>query len=116
MLDNFVELFAKNTHILVVAGFGGIVLFGLKCAAHYHRPEPDKLSNRKYIGLYLLLLIVLPGLGMGVMAIYLLNGDKISPFLAFQIGLTSPAIVQGMVVAAANQMATSAREDIATGQ
>ncbi len=34
-----------------------------------------------------------------------MNGDKISPILAFQIGLTSPAIVQKLIIAYANNMA-----------
>lgn len=49
-------------------------------------------------------LLVLPSLGTIVLLIYLANGDKISSVLAFQVGLTSPAIVQSMIIAAANNL------------
>lgn len=116
MFDRVLTQLDPNAHLLVIACLGGLILFGLQCAEHYNRPEPDKLHFWKYIRIYVLLLVVLPGLGVIVMSVYLLNGDKISPVLALQIGLTSPAIVQSMIIAAANQMATSARRETTQGQ
>ncbi|WP_429096713.1 hypothetical protein [Aeromonas veronii] len=94
-----------NIGIIIISFFGGIVLFGIKLSEHFVRPPADKLPLEKYIGFVIFLFISLPTLGAGVTCIYLLNGDKISTILAFQIGLTSPAIVQSLIIAAANNMA-----------
>lgn len=91
-----------NLHLIAVSLIGGWVLFGLKCAQHFNRAEVDKMALVRYLGYVIALFFGLPLQGAVVAGIYLLNGDKISTLLAFQIGLTSPAIVQSMIIAAAN--------------
>lgn len=98
------DILQANTTLLCIACFGGFVLFALKMVEHFNRDPVDKLSNQRYVTYLLFLLIALPVLGGGVVAIYLANGDKISPVLAFQVGLTSPAIVQSLIIAAANNL------------
>lgn len=97
---------ASNLKLIIVSMLGGVVLFGLECYQHALRAPVDKMPTKKYIGWICLILIALPALGVVVTAVYLMNGDKISPILAFQIGLTSPALVQSMVIAAANKIST----------
>ncbi len=80
-----------------------MVLFGLKMVEHFNRKREQKLSRSRYIIYMVFLLLTLPLLGSAVVAIYIFNGDKISPVLAFQIGLTSPAIVQSLIIAAADK-------------
>lgn len=104
--DIFPPQLTNNISLIVVSMLGGLVLFGLECYRHALRAEEDKLAVTKYIGWIVLILIFLPLLGVVVTSVYLMNGDKISPILAFQIGLTSPAIVQSMVIATANRLST----------
>lgn len=105
-----------NFHLIVISIFGGIVLFGLKFVEHFMRTEQDKMPIRRYIIFFVGLLITLPLLGAGVTAIYLMNGDKLSPILALQVGLTSPAIVQSLVIAAANSIAKNSAPAVSAGQ
>jgi len=107
---------APNLHLLLIAIFGGIVLFGLKFTEHFMRSEQDKMPFGRYLVFFFGLLITLPLLGAGVTAIYLLNGDRLSPILALQVGLTSPAIVQSLIIAAANSIAKSAAPALAARQ
>ncbi len=101
--DEINALLANNLHLITISSFGGIVLFGLKVTEYINRSPEDQMPILKAVVLYFLLLLVLPLLGAAVSAIYIINGDKISAVLAFQVGLTSPAIVQSMVIAAANR-------------
>jgi hypothetical protein len=106
----------NHIDLIVISLFGGLVLFGIKIAEHFMRPDQEKLSLFKYIGFTLFLFFVLPILGAGVTSIYLLNGDKISSILAFQIGLTSPAIVQSLIIAAANNLTKHSTPSLQQGQ
>ncbi|HDU3764787.1 TPA: hypothetical protein QIZ58_001923 [Klebsiella aerogenes] len=94
--------------LILVSIIGGLVLSGIKIAEHFLRKETDKLKPIKYFGFFIFFVVVLPILGGIVASVYLMNGDKISPILAFQIGLTSPAIVQSLIIAVANNMAKNA--------
>ena len=107
-LTSMTTTLTPHIGLIVIALFGGVVLFGMKISEHFMRSEQDKLPLTKYIGFTLFIFVTLPILGAGVTCIYLLNGDKISTILAFQIGLTSPAIVQSLIIAAANNMAQKA--------
>ena len=91
--------------LIIVSIIGGFVLSALKIAEHFSRKDSDKLKPIKYFGFFLFVLLGLPVLGGIVAGVYIMNGDKISPILAFQIGLTSPAIVQKLIIAYANNMA-----------
>ncbi len=97
-----------NQHLIAIAVFGGFVLFGFKLAEHFGRREQDKMPVGKYVVFVVTLLLTLPLLGGCVTAIYLMNGDKLSPILALQVGLTSPAIVQRLIIAAANSVSRQA--------
>ncbi|WP_031435094.1 hypothetical protein [Methylomarinum vadi] len=97
------QLISSNQLLIFIAFFGGVVLFGMKMAEHFSRKPENKFSNGRYFLYFVFLLVSLPILGSAVVIIYLANGDKISPVLAFQIGLTSPAIVQSLIIAAANK-------------
>ncbi|MFV9657149.1 hypothetical protein ACNFCK_19840 [Pseudomonas sp. NY15366] len=101
---SLLEIALLNSSIFFIACFGGLVLFALKATEHFNRPLANKLSGGRYTIYALFLFITLPTLGGAVVVIYLANGDKISPVLAFQVGLTSPAIVQSLIIAAANNM------------
>lgn len=103
-MDAINQLVSENLHLILSAGFGGLVLFGIHLTEHFQRETQDKLCWRRYSVFFIALLIMLPILGVGVTSIYLFNGDKISPVLAFQVGLTSPAIVKAIITAGANQM------------
>lgn len=105
-----------NIHLIVISIFGGIVLFGLKFTEHFMRSEQDKMPIQRYIIFFIGLLIALPFLGAGVTAIYLMNGDKLSPILALQVGLTSPAILQSLIIAAANSLAKNSAPAVTAGQ
>lgn len=99
------EVLQSNIHLLTISILGGLVLFGLKLAEHFKRDPVDKMSKGRYTVYAIALFFFLPLLALIVTSVYLINGDKISPVLAFQVGLTSPAIAQGMIIAAANTMA-----------
>ncbi|EHH1246900.1 hypothetical protein J7H98_004520 [Vibrio parahaemolyticus] len=111
-LNSITSALGPHLLLIIIALFGGVVLFGMKISEHFMKPEQDKLPLGKYIGFTVSLFFALPILGAGVTCIYLLNGDKISTILAFQIGLTSPAIVQSLIIAAANNMAKNAAPDL----
>lgn len=117
MLNNdLVAQLYPNAHLLFIAFFGGLVLWGLKISEHFMKSEQDKLPIVKYIFFVSALLICLPTLGVGVTSVYILNGDKLSPILALQVGLTSPAIVQSLIIAAANKMAKGSLANTEAGQ
>lgn len=93
-----------NAHLIAISVFGGYALFGLKLAEHFMRATADKMPLQRYVVCFAALFVVLPVLGGSMTAIYLMNGDKLSPILALQVGLTSPAIVQSLIIAAAHSM------------
>lgn len=105
---SLLDIVISNSSILFISCFGGLVLFALKATEHFNRPMENKLSRGRYVIYALFLFLTLPVLGGAVLVIYLANGDKISPVLAFQVGLTSPAIVQSLIIAAANNMSKQA--------
>lgn len=99
----FKTLQAADWKIILVASFGGIILAVYKAIEHSRRDECEKHKGL-YYGLWLLaVFFALPILGGMMVVVYLANGDKISPLLSLQVGLTSPAIVEGIIAAAANK-------------
>ncbi|MFI2810770.1 hypothetical protein [Microbulbifer zhoushanensis] len=102
-----IELLAANLHLVAISFFGGVVLFVLKLSDHLHRPPEDKMSNLRTGIIFFGLFIGLPILGAAMSIIYILNGDKMSALLAFQVGLTSPAIAKSAMTAYANRKSSS---------
>lgn len=92
-------------HLIIIAGIGGVILFAFSLVEHFNRAEDDKLGFARYMAFFIFLFIGLPALGVIMVGVYLLNGDQLSPLLAFQVGLTSPAIVQSFLVVAADKLA-----------
>lgn len=105
-----IEVLQANFHLMIISILGGFVLFALKLAEHFMRDATDKMSIYRYVVYAISLFIFLPLLALIMTSVYLVNGDKISPVLAFQVGLTSPAIAQSMIIAAANKIAKSPAE------
>ena len=97
------ETLTSNLHLLLVALFGGFVLCGVKIAEHFNKPKYNKFPKSLYILWLLGIVVFFPVLGVGMVAIYLIDGAIIGAVLAFQVGLTSPALAQGMMGAIANQ-------------
>ena len=95
--------------LILTAAFGGLVLFVFNMVEHAKRPPEHKWSLRLYCVAFILQMLGLPFLGGTITAIYLANGDKLSCLLAFQVGLTSPWIIQGMISSA---MARAAKHEI----
>lgn len=92
------------------------MLFGLKLAEHFMRSAPGKMPLGRYVACFTALFVVLPVPGGAMTAIYLMNGDRLSPILALQVGLTRPAIVQSLITAAAHAMSRSTAPRIYPGQ
>jgi len=103
--DEILIILSSNIHLIVVSCFGGIVLAMVKIAEHFNRPVENKITSCRYIGYVLFFILGMPILGGGVTIVYLINGDQISSLLSFQIGLTSPAIIQTLIAKAANNLA-----------
>ncbi len=97
LIEQFTTFVFSHAPTLAIATIGGVVLFGLKLAEHFKRPAENKMPNKDYILSFIGTLIFLPFLGFIVTAVYLSNGDKINSILAFQIGLTSPAIALSLM-------------------
>lgn len=83
---------------------GGIILSGYSVYVQQNRPVEKKLSFIKSLGYFFLLFSTFPILGMIVSSLYISNGDKLGSILSFQLGLTSPSIIKGMLVSKANKM------------
>lgn len=102
--EQAIDLLKDSFPLLVIALIGGFILF---CYEAFGILNHNKL-NIKRAGYRILvaglLFIGLPLLGVAVTGVYLINGDKISPLLAFQIGLTSPALVTAGMTFAANKL------------
>ncbi len=101
--DEVITLITDNVDLVGIAAFGGAVLFFFKLAEYIHRAPEDQMSILKASIVYFGLFLGLPILGAGMSTIYLVNGSKMGGMLAFQVGLTSPAIVQGVFSLAANK-------------
>lgn len=114
--DMFFDVIDSNFDLVVVSAFGGLVLFGFKLIEHFNREQHDKMPLIRYIGFFVFLLITLPMLGLSITLIYLMNGDEISVILAFQIGITSPAIIQKIITSTADGMSKSASPSLSAGQ
>lgn len=99
------ERLIANIPLLVIALAGGFILFCYEVfqIVHYDKLHIQKLRYRLLVGAFLC--IGLPVLGAVVAAVYITNGDQISPLLAFQIGLSSPAIATSLMTTAANTLA-----------
>ena len=78
-----------NAHLIAISVFGGYVLFGLKLAEHFMRSAPDKMPLGRYVACFTALFVVLPVLGGAMTAIYLMNGDRLSPMVVPRCGFTS---------------------------
>lgn len=103
-------------HLIILAALGGLILFAFSVAEHFNKKEEDKLAFSRYALWFLFLFFGLPFLGVVMVAVYIMNGDKLSALLAFQVGLTSPAIVKAFMSAAANKMAKSSGSKVLQGQ
>jgi len=102
-----VETIHQHWPLVVFAALGGGVLVGVKLVEHFRLAPEQKMPIARYCVFALFIILFLPLLGGVVATVYIANGDQISPMLAFQVGLTSPAIVQSLMVAAGNQLAGS---------
>ena len=104
-LSDLPQILVANIPLLVIALIGGFILFCYEAfqIVHNDKFHVQNVFFRILIGAFLL--VGLPALGAVVAGIYIMNGDKISPLLAFQIGLSSPAIVTGLMTSAANTFA-----------
>jgi hypothetical protein len=102
--EQAIHLLRDNTPLLIIALIGGFILFCYDAflILNHNKLNIDRAGYR--ILVTGLLLFGLPLLGVIVTGVYLMNGDKISPLLAFQIGLTSPAIVTAGMTIAANKL------------
>ena len=103
--EDIVSLISMNLHLITISCFGGLVLFGFKLTEYLNRTPEEKIESTRAVIIYALLFFCLPLLGAAVSIIYIINGDKMGAVLAFQVGLTSPAIAQGMAISAANKVA-----------
>ena len=101
----FYESLLSQWHLLFIAAIGGFILFAFSVAEHFNKSNEDKLGLVRYFGWFVFLFLGLPFLGVVMVGVYVLNGDKLSAMLAFQVGLTSPAIVKALMSATANKMA-----------
>lgn len=102
---NIIDALLAQWHLLCIAGIGGFILFSFSLTEHFNKSDEDKLNWARYSIWFLFLFIGLPALGIIMVSVYVLNGDKLSAMLAFQVGLTSPAIVKALMSATANKMA-----------
>lgn len=112
-LNERLELLSANTDVLLIATIGGVVLFGLQLASHFQRKELDKLSKGRYAVFFLFSIICLPASAAIVSGLYILNGEKLGVLLAFQVGLSSPAILKSLIVASADKVFS--KNTVATG-
>jgi len=101
--DEVIAIINQNWHLIFISAFGGFILFIFKVSEHFQKPPEEKLTFFQYIFWVIAIFLLFPILGCGMVTIYLANGDKIGALLSFQVGLTSPAIVQNLMVSAANQ-------------
>jgi hypothetical protein len=62
------------------------------------------------------LLIALPSLALIMAAVYILNGDKMSAMLAFQVGISSPVLVQSLVLKVSSQVKTGQSKPAGSSQ
>lgn len=104
------ETLSSQWHLLLIAAIGGLILFSFSVAEHFNKSSEDKLGLVRYSGWFLFLFVGLPLLGVIMVGVYVLNGDKLSAMLAFQVGLTSPAIVKNLMSTTANRMAKGAAQ------
>lgn len=116
ILSESIDTLAPELPTILIAISGGLVLFAMKVTEHFNRPQQEKLSIPRYAAFFIWIFLGLPVLGGLMTSIYILNGDQISPILAFQVGLTSPAIVQSLIIAAANNTAKQLQPAVAAGQ
>lgn len=103
--EEIITLVTTNLHLVAISCFGGLVLFCFKISEYINRAPEDKMTPLRAFVTYAVLFVWLPFLGAAISAIYIVNGDKMSAILSFQVGLTSPAIVHGMIMAAADRAA-----------
>jgi polyferredoxin len=123
MLDLLLNFLPEKNLVLLKAGSfsiliamcGGFILFCIKCGEHFNRKESDKMPISKYLLFLIGIFLFLPISGATVAAVYIMNGDQLSSVLAFQVGLTSPAIIQSFMATAANKMAQN-NQEIESGQ
>ena len=99
------ETIQQDWPLVVFAALGGGVLVGVKLVEHFWLAPEQKMSVVRYCIFAIFIILFLPFLGGIVATVYIANGDQISPILAFQVGLTSPAIVQSLMAAAGNKLA-----------
>jgi hypothetical protein len=99
-------LLGDNLDLLCIAAAGGLVLFGYHLAAHFNRKSDQKFIGWRYVAYVLFLLITLPSLALIMAAVYILNGDKMSAMLAFQVGISSPVLAQSLVLKVSSQVKT----------
>lgn len=115
-LQKSIDVLLLNLNLVVIAMVAGLLLGGLHLVNHFKRKEQDKMPWKQYSIFLAFLLIGLPLLGGFVTSVYILNGDKLSPMLALQVGLTSPAIVQSLMINGANSLAKNTKTTTVKGQ
>jgi hypothetical protein len=111
-----IALLSDNIDLLCIAVVGGFVLFGFHVASHFNRALQDKLPWLKYAAAFAFLLLALPGLAFVMASVYILNGDKMSAILAFQVGVSSPALLQGLIIKTATRLGASAQLPVSPNQ
>lgn len=106
LLDRVItDVFSSASHmqgtIIAAAAFGGLCLFLYRVIAYYKSFDKDLVSKEHALAftLIILSLIVLPIFGVVFVGIYGIS----NPVAAWQIGLTTPMLIESAYLAYAEQ-------------
>lgn len=99
------QVLNNNMGTLIFSLFGALCLTVLSIKEHADRPKNDKMPGIQYFLYFIAWLLFYPILGVGVSMAYLANENQFGPWMALQIGLTSPAIIAGLAKGGANKLA-----------
>jgi hypothetical protein len=110
--QDLVSLLTDNLGTLLFSLFGALILTFKAIKEHIDRDPKDKMSYGKY-SIYLFgWLVGYPISGVTVASSYLASGNHFGSWLALQIGLTSPAILAGILSGGANAISSRGVETV----
>ena len=84
--------------LVLIAGAGGFVLNMVNLWEDSKKSQPERVPKDF---LYWLFFAFWPLVGGGLAWLYALDGSSLRPLLAFSVGLSAPATIQGMIAKSA---------------
>lgn len=105
----YINLLKNNSVFLCYSLIGGLIVGIYKIWNHSLQPIEKKLSKNMFLWFLLYCLLIIPFFGVLVSTIHLEKETKMSLLLSLQIGISSPAFINMLLLSVAETIKNNSK-------